>query len=589
LRLGFRKLGIVCLVAAVVLTLGVFRPGADTPTAEADIWTPGGLIALPSFFPGLPGLTDQVAPAIIPASGPGSTALIGVFADPLDLWLGDFTNGFNPDCSSKAGPPDGITQYCFQVEQAYPTAGGSTAASLSSRICGDGLTCDLTVVGGVDNAPGVVVITLAGGGKDQMVTVTATDESGQSKSVDVVMVQTMLAVPPVVEPGQTPLVPGLEGIALVGYRCPDVGAAVFDAAAVGLPGVFMPSTLGEMFDWIYGTLMGIVPVPAVGPAVNLYRCGGDTVGNSLDDLVAFQTDLGQLTIQPMLVVPAPVFVPGMDCPQGKSVSVVDANITWPAAPPGPPVAIQNCDLDGAPNGTVGYLVQRTADVGVATITGQQGGMAGSTRQTNVNFLAGPAAGLIPSIMLFGEGLSALPTAVSPLTQLEVTALVVNQALNPVGGITVSCSVDPVSGAFAMVSDRDTTGLEGMAEFQLIPTGLPGTEVTLSCSLDGYPDIPPATHTFSLTLQPDLEAVDLVAGCNPIASTWPDGTGVKAIAAGVAPEDALASIWAFDTATGTWLGYSPTAPAGVSDLDTVDRLDAIFICVDADATVSRPVI
>jgi len=81
----------------------------------------------------------------------------------------------------------------------------------------------------------------------------------------------------------------------------------------------------------------------------------------------------------------------------------------------------------------------------------------------------------------------------------------------------------------------------------------------------------------------------VAGCNPVSSTWADGAAASAVAAAVAPADALDAIWAFDTAAGTWLGYSPTAPAGVSDLDTVDRLDAIFICVDADATVSRPVI
>ena len=66
---------------------------------------------------------------------------------------------------------------------------------------------------------------------------------------------------------------------------------------------------------------------------------------------------------------------------------------------------------------------------------------------------------------------------------------------------------------------------------------------------------------------------------------PDRDGVGA----VAPAEALDAIWKFDPATGTWQGFSPTAPAEVSDLATVDRLDAIFVCVNAAATIGRPVI
>jgi len=232
---------------------------------------------------------------------------------------------------------------------------------------------------------------------------------------------------------------------------------------------------------------------------------------------------------------------------------------------------------------------RTADVGQATITAQQGSMAGTTRQTYVNFIGEPSAGLVPTINLFDENLGALPALVSPLSQINVTAVVLNQSLNPMAGKTVTCTIDPLAGLFSLLADRDTTDVQGMAHFVLVPTGFPGTEVTLSCSLDAYPDIPPATHTFTVSLNPDLETVDLIAGCNPLAATWPDGTLIATVAGGVTPAEALDAIWKFDTASSTWQGYSPTAPAAVNDLASVNRLDAIFVCVNATATIDRPVI
>ena len=185
---------------------------------------------------------------------------------------------------------------------------------------------------------------------------------------------------------------------------------------------------------------------------------------------------------------------------------------WPWTPS--PLQMQNCDIDAAPNGTVGYLAVRTADVGQATITGQQGSVANSTRQTNVNFIGEPAAGLVPTISLYAADMSALPALVSPLQQVNVTAVVLNQALNPLAGMTVTCTVSPVSGLFSLLSDRDTTGADGMAHFTLVPTGLPGTAATLSCSLDSYPNIPPATHEFTVSLTPTLESVALVSGLQP---------------------------------------------------------------------------
>jgi hypothetical protein len=82
-------------------------------------------------------------------------------------------------------------------------------------------------------------------------------------------------------------------------------------------------------------------------------------------------------------------------------------------------------------------------------------------------------------------------------------------------------------------------------------------------------------------------VDLVLGCNPVALTYDDGTAVTMVADGVAPTGSLISIWKFLPAEGRWIGYSAGAPPEVSDLQTVERLDAVFVCVNAVATITMP--
>lgn len=86
---------------------------------------------------------------------------------------------------------------------------------------------------------------------------------------------------------------------------------------------------------------------------------------------------------------------------------------------------------------------------------------------------------------------------------------------------------------------------------------------------------------------NMDTVALAAGCNPLAATWPNGTNVATVAAAVSPADGLVAVWKFDAGAGRWLGYSPSAPPEVSDLKTVERLDAIFVCMTASGSVTRP--
>lgn len=127
-----------------------------------------------------------------------------------------------------------------------------------------------------------------------------------------------------------------------------------------------------------------------------------------------------------------------------------------------------------------------------------------------------------------------------------------------------------------------------------PTNTP--TITLTPTITQTPTItstPTATNTptptgptATPTLGP-LESVTLVGGtCNPVASTYPDNTSIDVIDDAVSPAGILISIWWFDTGAVNWRGYSPQFPQ-VSDLNDVDRLEAIFICVASAGSWSRP--
>ena len=125
-----------------------------------------------------------------------------------------------------------------------------------------------------------------------------------------------------------------------------------------------------------------------------------------------------------------------------------------------------------------------------------------------------------------------------------------------------------------------------------PTPTPGAGETPAPTSTPAPGQPTATATPTgplptpTPLPPGLEAVDLIAGCNPVASTYPDGTPIQTIADRVGHAGNLTSVWKFQL--GTWLGYSPRFPE-VSDLTVIDFLDAVFICVNGPGAFVRPVV
>jgi hypothetical protein len=589
LSISIKKLGVLAVMAALLVVLAALRPTADTPVAQADLAAPGGIAALPSSLPAMPGVMNQQMPAII---GTGEAAIVAVFC-----WGPDFV----VDCPDIDGSGSGAI--ALEITRLYPSGGPAAtfaATGTSEWTVGDNSGGDM------DSMLGVVAVevdsaaatTGATQGVNEIVRVTATDETGDVRSVNIVIVDTILAWGPT---GQVSTA-SQEQPVFVSYACDRYGRAPLSTIPSFAEAVLGDGDgsqgLDDMYDGLYpwnlmGNGWGSNTLAGDADFIDVW-CGGDTAGGLFDDFVDFQTDKGLFGIDPIAVASTEgsatadllgIFWPPIldfDCGEGKTIDTydIDALLSW-AAWFFDGEAEGGCDLDGWRNGVVTTELLGNGEVGVATITAQQGGGVSPVRTINVTFTGEAALSLfITAPELVG------------LTGADFTVTIVDQDGRPVGDESVQCTVDPVGGALALLNQTGTTGsTDGMVTFTLIPTGasvVGGEELTITCVMDRDRSIS-ASETINLSSTPDLESVALVEGCNPLAATWADGTAIATVAGAVAPAEALDAIWKFDPVTGTWMGYSPTAPAAVSDLASVDRLDAIFVCVNAAATISRPVI
>jgi hypothetical protein len=122
-----------------------------------------------------------------------------------------------------------------------------------------------------------------------------------------------------------------------------------------------------------------------------------------------------------------------------------------------------------------------------------------------------------------------------------------------------------------------------------PVGTPGTTpvVTPGTTPATTPTTPVATPTPAPTPPPgQAESVDLAAVCNPVTTTYPDGTTVQTLTAAISPPGILSAMWKFEG--GIWSAYSPEFPQA-SDLAVTSFLDVMFLCVDAPGTFVRPLV
>ncbi len=190
--------------------------------------------------------------------------------------------------------------------------------------------------------------------------------------------------------------------------------------------------------------------------------------------------------------------------------------------------------------------------------------------------------------------------------ITITKQVVDAQGNPVATanragfqFTVACG-----GTFSQQVTTDATGTATVTNVpagtctvnETVPSGFTFVSAVVSGTTTniGNPGTVTVTtgQTLSLTVTnrqgAATEQVQLFPGCNNVASTYPNGTPTSQVAAGVSPSSALIAIWRFDNATQRFAGYSPI-PGAPNDLVTLNRADAIFICVNAPATFTRPAI
>jgi hypothetical protein len=90
-----------------------------------------------------------------------------------------------------------------------------------------------------------------------------------------------------------------------------------------------------------------------------------------------------------------------------------------------------------------------------------------------------------------------------------------------------------------------------------------------------------------TVQAQTEPVDLVAGCNFVAWTGADATPPANLAASVSPQSSLTGLWAQQPPP-VWKGFNPAFPE-VSDMEAVNQLDVVAVCVTGPAIFERPMI
>jgi hypothetical protein len=116
-----------------------------------------------------------------------------------------------------------------------------------------------------------------------------------------------------------------------------------------------------------------------------------------------------------------------------------------------------------------------------------------------------------------------------------------------------------------------------------PTVSPGVSPTPAAPTPS-PGGPGATPT---PLPPGMEAVPLFEGCQFQTWTGVDAISPEQLAALVSPPASLISLWAMQPAP-VWKGYSPQFP-DVSDMEPVNLLDVVAMCMGGPGTFVRPVL
>jgi len=91
---------------------------------------------------------------------------------------------------------------------------------------------------------------------------------------------------------------------------------------------------------------------------------------------------------------------------------------------------------------------------------------------------------------------------------------------------------------------------------------------------------------SIALPPPRSSVQLYAGCNNIALSFPNGTASQTVVQAVTPAGVVQAMWRHNAAQNRFEGFSPAAPQA-SDLLTVNLWDAVWLCVGGTPPTASP--
>ena len=94
-------------------------------------------------------------------------------------------------------------------------------------------------------------------------------------------------------------------------------------------------------------------------------------------------------------------------------------------------------------------------------------------------------------------------------------------------------------------------------------------------------------TPATTASAAMQTVSLAGGCSNVVLTWPEGTPLSTVAAAVSPAGSVGAIWRFDSDSGRFRGYSPAAPVAADYIAVQARFEAVFVCLNAPAAMTRP--
>ena len=179
-----------------------------------------------------------------------------------------------------------------------------------------------------------------------------------------------------------------------------------------------------------------------------------------------------------------------------------------------------------------------------------------------------------SLVVQVSGLAASPTAFVTTSSGVVLLNLTVAGLSPssvVAGNVLTPPSSPPAGSGAA-----TTGGTLIPPTTSPPQSGAQTTATTSTAAATQP-AQAAAHTVSLPL---------TSGCNQVVVAFGASAQPQQVVAAVANVSSVVSVWHFDNAAQRYSGYFPT-PGVPSDLTALNAVDAVFICVSADTTISAP--